>query len=608
MDELIKDILVEDIFNDKYIIPLYQRAYSWEKKEIVKLIEDISDFDADKYYLGTLIVHKRENEYEVIDGQQRLTTLYMISKILEKDCNDSLVFECRPKSNYTLSKFMDETIEESLIDESIKSNKKFIENIFNNINFDKEQFLNNLKQTHIYRIEVPKNTDLNRYFEIINTRGEQLEQTDILKSKLMSYLSNEIERQSFASIWDACKDMTGYVQMHFTVAERDELFGTRWDYLSDEPFKKMLEIKRKKKSKKEKNIGCSISKIISKDYKIEEQDYDKNNIRRVRFESIIDFPYFLLHVLKILVDVKDYKNIDSEKKLYKEQLDDKKLLESFEYVINNTENINNRKFVIDYIECLLKCRFLFDKYIIKREYSKDDIDGDWSLKTLIVYGKNTKRKANYELTEFRRKNSKYNKKTQEEINKENLMIQSCLRVSYISQKIMHWITITLKDLYEKNNDYERANIFNTTFEIAKSAVKKDYLDNNNYNLGVKTPHLVFNFLDFILWRKNKDIYEDFKFDFSNSVEHWYPQNPVDGVKMINCDRLGNLCIIQRKINSKFSNLPPESKRNTYKKDVTEGSIKLRIMAKLTESNREWNETLCEIHENEMIKLLEENCK
>ena len=70
--------------------------------------------------------------------------------------------------------------------------------------------------------EVPENTDLNRYFEIMNTRGEQLEQHDILKATLMRYLPDDSEKSTFAKIWDACSDMTGYVQMHFIKDSSEE--------------------------------------------------------------------------------------------------------------------------------------------------------------------------------------------------------------------------------------------------------------------------------------------------------------------------------------------------------------------------------------------------
>ena len=101
---------------------------------------------------------------------------------------------------------------------------------------DKNSFLSQLKKVKIYRIEVPKNTDLNRYFEIMNTRGEQLEQHDILKAKLMSVISNDKIKEQFAKVWDACSDMTGYVQMHFDTEMRDQLFGQNWDELLHIPL------------------------------------------------------------------------------------------------------------------------------------------------------------------------------------------------------------------------------------------------------------------------------------------------------------------------------------------------------------------------------------
>ena len=50
--------------------------------------------------------------------------------------------------------------------------------------------MSRLAHVVLYRIEVPEHTDLNRYFEIMNTRGEQLEQHDILKAQLMGYLND----------------------------------------------------------------------------------------------------------------------------------------------------------------------------------------------------------------------------------------------------------------------------------------------------------------------------------------------------------------------------------------------------------------------------------
>lgn len=69
----------------RYVIPLYQRAFAWEDEEISQLIEDIKDFTEDNYYIGSLVVNKNGNQYEVIDGQQRLTALFLLLKSLKVD-------------------------------------------------------------------------------------------------------------------------------------------------------------------------------------------------------------------------------------------------------------------------------------------------------------------------------------------------------------------------------------------------------------------------------------------------------------------------------------------------------------------------------------------
>ena len=101
------------------------------------------------------------------------------------------------------------------IEPGIQRGIKILSHELERADFDKEAFIKKLAKVIVYRIEVPENTDLNRYFEIMNTRGEQLEQHDILKATLMSFLNDDAEKGLFAKIWDACSEMTGYVQMHF---------------------------------------------------------------------------------------------------------------------------------------------------------------------------------------------------------------------------------------------------------------------------------------------------------------------------------------------------------------------------------------------------------
>ena len=628
-----------------YVIPLYQRAYAWEDDEIVQLIDDINDSTGD-YYIGSLVVAKvkgREERYEVVDGQQRLTTLYLLLHYLvphdrsEGDDWETLSFDCRPNSNYTL-KHIEALLpdekpladDEDQIEQSIRNGLKVIRQKFvpeagrsKRVKvgdaIDVDAFVERLKSVILYRIEVPEHTDLNRYFEIMNTRGEQLEQHDILKAQLMGYLPNQKEREFFSRVWSACSDMTGYVQMHFAKAEREEIFGRGWN---DEPSEDWDDYEECLDREQGGDHKVSIKSIIKPRFEVEVSDGKLEDGKTIRFESIIGFPHFLLHVLRVFLSVESI-FMDEEKELGS-LLDDKNLLADFEKVISYGKieakaiEENRANFARKFILFLLRSRFLFDQFIIKREYVGGDQEGIWSLKELSTSGAKKNKQPSYINTKLCYPNE--GEETYAPRNKECLMIQSALRVSYTSPKVMHWITDLLKWLF--NNESELPKLADKVERIAAEAVAKGFFKKSlekmrsydlqeykseDYAFGVRTPHIVFNYLDYLLWKENKEKYEDFVFEFRNSVEHWYPQNPSErSFETWNkCDRFGNLCIISRSVNSKFSNLSPQSKMKTYEKMVQKGSLKLRIMGDIIEgcSNEEWKQRKCVVHEKDMISIL-----
>ena len=623
----------------RYVIPRYQRAYAWEEKEIEQLIDDICDDNDPKrdYYIGSLIVARRkaddEVEYEVIDGQQRLTTIYLLLQCLldegyfsrgEVGVGEALSFDCRSKSNCTLAYIRSDARKsegkEELLDQSILLAvdiiKKKLAREFGDRVEDQKKFVDRLKHVVLYRIEVPEHTDLNRYFEIMNTRGEQLEQHDILKARLMNYLDDAYEREAFARIWEACSDMTGYVQMHFSVEDREKLFVEQWSSLSSEDA--LRELCRGKRRSEGKSDGLDISKIIASKYKEEDEDgTQEERDAEARFESIIDFPYFLLHVLRVFCRVKRL-SMDGAEELGS-LLDDKLLLKDFDKVIAYCEKRGDKRikdvkrwFACTFIRFLLRSRFLFDQFVVKREYAGNDQEGVWSLKELCTSGAGYKKKAYYANTRLRYENEW--EKTYAPRNKECLMIQSALRVSYTSPKVMHWITELLVWLFN-NNKTERYKLTDEAERIAAEAVKDNFLATGNYELGVQTPHIVSNYLDYLLWKEGKEKYKDFVFEFRNSVEHWYPQHPSEGTFEVwdGIDTFGNLCIISRSVNSKFSNLSPASKMDTYRGMVQKGSLKLRKMGEIIDKLRKtekpgvaaklWRQSECAKHEEKMISLL-----
>ena len=88
-----------------YRVPIYQRAYAWGADEIKTLLDDVRRADG-QYYLGSLVVARCGSErnrtvYEVIDGQQRLTTLYLLMAALCHDDDDQAAAALDARHSYS---------------------------------------------------------------------------------------------------------------------------------------------------------------------------------------------------------------------------------------------------------------------------------------------------------------------------------------------------------------------------------------------------------------------------------------------------------------------------------------------------------------------------
>lgn len=564
-----EEFSISNIFaNTEYKIPIYQRSYAWTKEEIEQLLEDIKD-SSGNYYIGSLIVdHVETNLYMVIDGQQRLTTLYLLLTYLGDPSisSNSLTFEARDKSNRTLKYLFENKIfsEDSLYSSEILNGYRVISDYFEAVGKEeKEHFIDNLSNIFIIRTLVPKEIDLNHYFEIMNTRGEQLEIHEVAKGRLIGVIEDSNDKEIAAYIWDACSQMDKYVQMCFDTETREKLFGEKWNTFSAEKFDDLrgkIEIKKSFFSKK----FSLIDKL--KQAKDNSEAFFNEPEENERFESIISFPNFLLIINEAL-------NISSEDAPSKDDdasLDDKKFIDQLKKHWDSNDS------ALKFIFNLLKLRFLFDKYIIKREFVREyKEEGRWSLQHLEMY----QEKPMYKLT--------YNLKEDDSGKDEtNLLkiLQSALRITYTSPKTMHWISKALCAL-NKNEEYD------VTQLLEKYACDKvsesDYKNKNGFSVD----RIVFTYLDYVLWRDNKSEFEGFQFQFRTSIEHFFPQNPeTDSWKGLPGDPLnnfGNLALITVSANSKFSNLLPQAKVYNFK-DIIKQSPKLMRMAKLMEENgQQW---------------------
>ena len=633
----IRELSVADIFNsDRYVIPRYQRNYAWEEKEITQLIQDVFDFAMDpqkihsNYYIGTLVVFERSQNgntfYETIDGQQRLTALNLLISAIKRNFTHieeikqfeyklNLAFDSRIKSTTTLEAISNITSgNEISFHEGVDYNpniiqgyydaKKYLLKILNN-NIIISRFFNYLtNKVKVFRVKVPHDTNLNHYFEIMNNRGEQLEKHEILKARMLEAIKDsDALSYSFNLIWEACSDMERYVQYGFStskgnnnVNEREIVFGTDWNTLQYEDLRSLAESLYITNDNKDLDADAlSINEIIcSPQNHIASDNID--NREAERFTSVVTFPNFLLHVLRILTkdDI---------------PLDDKRLLDTFIKYLDKGSD-----FVVQYGSALLKARYLFDKNIIKRELLNEK--EQWSLKRLKLY---ENKKVSYV-------NTFGDEDNENDENKKIIMRLAMFHVSAPTQIYKHWLNAALyyvfynveQDYLEYLNNLSKSFLFdrylvNTPLEFYDIIYNNggipqlgpDYADWGILNKGTQVENFIFNYLDFELWKRKFPGYEKFEFAFRSSVEHYYPQNPVANIVRMDknvCDNFGNLCLLSSRKNIKLTNHTPEAKKDYY---INAGidSLKQRAMM---DYPGEWNQHAIELHANEMIGILKGN--
>ncbi len=110
---------INKLINKKFYIPTYQRGYRWDVQQVEDLLNDLYEFkntantSAGEFYcLQPIVVKKRGDQYDVIDGQQRLTTILIILKYLNQRRTYSIDYATRPGSEAFLDEISDRAKEE----------------------------------------------------------------------------------------------------------------------------------------------------------------------------------------------------------------------------------------------------------------------------------------------------------------------------------------------------------------------------------------------------------------------------------------------------------------------------------------------------------------
>lgn len=598
------DFNIREIFQNAYSIPIYQRAYAWTEKEINTLIDDVYDYyqreSNQNYYIGSLVIHSDTDDVtSVIDGQQRLTTLSLLICYLKNESqysdlatkiDVSLNFESRKRSTdifrilknkENFEKILD--LDNELVDGYRVIRKKFQEKDGSSSSdkFDEGYFKYLLENVILIKNELPKDTDLNHYFEIMNNRGEQLEKHEIVKAYLLELLHPEDSkgRSVISEVWNACQRLDKYVQIGFKPEVREQLFSANWDQFLPTDFTKVI-------SAFPNYDNSSVFKAVSLDDILlmtpnpEKSDETDDT---GRYHSIINFPNFILQVLKLL---KDKETFDWNYELRGISLDDKRLVDQFK------QQITSKQGVYEFMYLLLKTRFVFDNYVIKTDSINDNSsdDSNWSLHKpymLTSKSRNTKKLSP--------RNTFYDDDETQNI---VVKIESMFQVTDTRQIYKSFLFGLLQILNDDAVLDNKKLLVEKLLAFASqrfTSLTKDK-DVSVFDSGVDTPNYIFNFLDFVLWYQethgaNRGIRaSDFEFKYRNSVEHFYPQNPNadEGHAKLPSKKLnnfGNLCIMARGHNSLRSNLMPDAKIREFKS--TNQSLKFELMQKMAEDDGIW---------------------
>lgn len=239
---------VGDIVGD-YYVPSYQRGYRWGRDEVIRLLDDIFENGANPYCLQPIVVKSVDGQYELIDGQQRLTTLYLIYKFMNERSGGfieapkfSLKYETRTESQEFL-KDIDFNQKEKYIDywficEAYTAIKEWFETKpkLSVAMTDINNFLT--KYVRIIWYEVEASEDSIALFTRLNIGKIPLTSSELVKAMFLSKnLNNGIDQEKQEEIalqWDNIeRELHQQALWYFLTNSEQEKYPTRIDLILD---------------------------------------------------------------------------------------------------------------------------------------------------------------------------------------------------------------------------------------------------------------------------------------------------------------------------------------------------------------------------------------
>lgn len=588
--------------NIRFCIPLYQRLFTWPTSQVEQLLDDLrSHFgkNPDKpYYLGMItVVHRegREDRWDLIDGQQRITVLMLLSIgfllsgrtdsteewIAFFDDSNRLYFKGRSQDREFL-KYLADRKPSTYRNINMENGLSCIEEYLRK-HFSEEGALD-LFASRVYRnltlfvTELPGHyvaspASLNEYFEAMNSSGKSLEQHEILKVDLLRG-QDDNDKLRFTRLWNTVSNFELPLIKESEKIDRGEQIRRYKEAISmcrEGDFDGLIRNLCSKTNERDSRGSKSIAEI-----RVEKRDFGKPSYDD-REDAIISFPQFLLMILAI------HLNEDRIARIHPS-----KLLDTF--------RDNPLTCVPRFYQQLVLYRLLMDLYVVRMKYSSSS-----GYHKLMV-------------------------KDEENLYHEHERLKQFESMFDVSTEPHRWILPLLKYVAGLDHEPGQAELLAFLMNLDKELNHQGQCpDVSELGYEAKPRYWLWR-LDYALWEKvllegkdtlgfsnlDAESIRQYEFRQNRSIEHLHPQNESynDKWSWHDINSLGNLAMISQSFNSAQSNLPVHVKFANLEVQVNSRnlqSIKLYLMyleAKC--SDREWTVETMRLHERKMMKILKES--
>ena len=226
---------IKEAYGSQYVIPVYQRNYTWRKnKQVKQLLADIERIlkgETKKHFIGTVVYNIVKTDFmvrerEVVDGQQRLITMFLIayalrniaktqgaddiaqaltSSYLENNSSDKYKYRLQPSVSdddaysYIAKDIIGDYEGSSLVMDNYNYLYSSLEALTRE--YSLMAVINAVREIYIVRIELDTDDDAQQIFESINSTGEKLTAADLIRNYIMMRRTNDEQETIYEKYW-----------------------------------------------------------------------------------------------------------------------------------------------------------------------------------------------------------------------------------------------------------------------------------------------------------------------------------------------------------------------------------------------------------------------